>query len=104
VVTTDATGEVESREGISHPAHIRPWILPTQCSRRTLTEDVLVETIRHMNSVIFENNQLLRNLRTARDIAEERLRNAGLLVNFLRNEAAEREIQSHKRPREELDP
>jgi hypothetical protein len=56
-----------------------------------------------MNNVIFENNQL-RNARAAWDIAEERLRNAELLVKFLRIEAASRETQGHKRPREKPDP
>jgi hypothetical protein len=72
--------------------------------RKPLTEDVLVETIRRMNNVIFENDQLLRNARAARDVAEERLRNAELLVNLLRNEATSGETQGHKRLREELGP
>jgi translation initiation factor 2 beta subunit (eIF-2beta)/eIF-5 len=67
-----------------------------------LTDDDLVETIRHMNKVIYENHQILRNVRSARDIAEERLRNAEIHVKFLHKEA--RETQGHKRPREELDP
>jgi hypothetical protein len=81
----------------------RGYYRPNAQGEQPLTEDVLVETIRRMNNVIFENDQLLRNARVDRDIAEERLRNAELLVQFLRNEAA-RETQGHNRPREEPDP
>jgi hypothetical protein len=77
---------------------------PNAQGEQRSTEDVLVETIRHMNNVIFENDLLLRNARAARDIAEDRFRNAELLAKFLRNEAAARETQGHKRPCEEPDP
>jgi hypothetical protein len=81
----------------------RGYYRPNAQGEQPLTEDVLVETIRRMNNIISESDQLLRNARAARDIAEERLRNAELLVQFLRNEAA-RETQGYKRPREEPDP
>jgi hypothetical protein len=55
--------------------HISPrgYYRPNAQGEQPLTEDVLVETIRHMNNVIFENDQLLRNARAARDIAQERV-------------------------------
>jgi hypothetical protein len=69
-----------------------------------LTERTLVETLIVMHERIAAvENEAMRE-RAARVLAEERLRNSELLVRFLQSEAAARETQGVKRPRDERDP
>jgi hypothetical protein len=69
-----------------------------------LTERTLVETliVMHERIAAVENDAMRE--RAARVLAEERLKNSELLVRFLQNEAAARETQGVKRPRDERDP
>jgi hypothetical protein len=69
-----------------------------------LTERTLVATLiaMHEHITVVENDA--RRERAARVLAEERLRNSELLVRFLQSEAAARETQGVKRPRDERDP
>jgi hypothetical protein len=69
-----------------------------------LTERTLVETLIMMHERIAAvENEAMRE-RAARVLAEERLRNSELLVRFLQSEAAARETQGVKRPRDDQDP
>jgi hypothetical protein len=69
-----------------------------------LTERTLVETLIVMHERISAvENDAMRE-RAARVLAEERLRNSELLVRFLQSEAAARETQGVKLPRDERDP
>jgi hypothetical protein len=69
-----------------------------------LIERTLVETLIVMHERIAAvENEAMRE-RSARVLAEERLRNSELLVRFLQGEAASRETQGVKRPRDERDP
>jgi hypothetical protein len=69
-----------------------------------LTERTLVETliVIHEHIAAVENDAMRE--RVARVLAEERLMNSELLVRFLQSEAAARETQGLKRPRDERDP
>jgi hypothetical protein len=69
-----------------------------------LTERTLVESpiVMHERIDAVENEAMRE--RAARVLAEERLRNSELLVRFLQSEAAARETQGVKRPRDERDP
>jgi hypothetical protein len=69
-----------------------------------LTERTLVEMliVMHEHIAAVENDAMRE--RAARVLAEERLRNSELLVRFLKSDAAARETQGVKRPRDERDP
>jgi hypothetical protein len=68
-----------------------------------LTERTLVETLIVMHErIVAVANEAIKE-RAARVLAEERLRNSELLVRFLQSEAAAREPQGVKRPRDERD-
>jgi hypothetical protein len=68
------------------------------------TERTLVETLIVMHERIAAVEDDAMRERAARVLAEERLRNSELLVRFLQSEAAARETQGVKSPRDERDP
>jgi hypothetical protein len=82
----------------------RGYYQPYAKGDQPLTEATLVEKLIVMHQHIHSIENVLDEMRAARAVTEERLRDSELLVRFLQSEAATREIHGVKRPRDERDP